>query len=141
MGSKGTRVFPGGRRVEGDCPAFVNLDWTESDADDHRTLVLALQGPGRSVPLMWKTVVKSTIQGSRNDDEDDLLGAFSKAVPVGVEVTIVADRDFCDPRRLQFIEKNLSFDDIIRTHKGITVQGVRGRPPPARRVLESPRSR
>ena len=36
--------------------AVVALDWTDSDKDDHTTLVASLRtGHGRSTPLVWLT--------------------------------------------------------------------------------------
>lgn len=107
-------------------PVFVNLDWTEFDSDDQSMLVLAMQGDGRSVPLMWKTVVKSELKGKRNNHEDDLLNEFHAAVPEGVQVVVVADRGFCDQQLLTFLTTELEFDYIIRIRKDITVTSAKG---------------
>lgn len=111
--------------------AFVNLDWTEFDKDDQSMLVLSLQGPGRSVPLMWKTVVKSELSGKRNSHEDALLNEFRDAVPGDVEVCIVADRGFCDQRFLSFLRNDLGFHYIIRTRKDIIITAASGKQLPA----------
>lgn len=45
---------------------LVALDWTDFERDDHATLAIHLiTTHGRSTPLIWKTVVKSGLAGSR----------------------------------------------------------------------------
>ena len=58
--------------------AFVNLDWTEFDADDQSMLVVSLQGSGRATPLLWSTVRKSEMKGRRNDVEDELIARLAE---------------------------------------------------------------
>ncbi len=53
---------------------FINLDWTDFDADKQATIFAGLQTThGRSIPLLWKTVLKSKLKNQRNQFEDDLL--------------------------------------------------------------------
>ncbi len=93
----------------------VSLDWTDFDADDHCTIVLSLQtNHGRHTPLIWKTHKKTELKDNRNEYEDNILGKLHSCLPLGVSVTIVADRGFSDTALYEFIEKKLGFDYIIR---------------------------
>jgi len=55
----------------------VALDWTDFDPDDQSTIALYLiTKHGRATPatpLLWKSVVKSEMEGWRNEHEDVLL--------------------------------------------------------------------
>ncbi len=112
---------------------FVSLDWTEFDKDGHSMLVLSLDtGRGRAMPLVWKTVEKSTLKGRRNDHEDELLVRFREAVPEGVRVTVVADRGFSDQKLYAFLTEELSLDFIIRFRGVVHVTDSKGEKRPAR---------
>ena len=107
--------------------AWVNIDWTEFDKDDHSMLVLSLQTThGRAIPLMWKTVRKSTIAGKRNDIEDKLLLRFRDAVPADVRVIIVGDRGFGDQRFYAWLPEELNFDYVLRIRGDILVTSKSG---------------
>ena len=94
--------------------AFVVLDWTSFDADDHATLAAYLATThGRATPLMWKTVQASELEGARNDHEDALLVRLKKVMPSGVRITILADRAFGDQALYVFLNE-LGWDYIIR---------------------------
>lgn len=104
----------------------VNMDWTEFDRDDQSMLVLSLQTErGRSTPLVWRTWVKSSMSGRRNDREDEVLVLFRDALPPGVRVTIVADRGFGDHKLYEFLGE-LGFDYIIRFRGNILVKSATG---------------
>ena len=112
---------------EGREELIVNLDWTEFDADDQSMLVASLQTDhGRSLPLMWKTVVKSALKGARNDHEDDLLVRLRAAIPQELKVVIVADRGFGDQKLFGFLSNDLGFDYIIRIRSCIKVTNAKG---------------
>lgn len=99
----------------------VALDWTDFDADDHTTLCAYLVTThGRAMPLVWKTVAKSTLEGRRNGYEDELLERLRAAIPQDVEVTIVADRGFGDQKRYKQIT-SLGFHYLIRFRQDILV--------------------
>ena len=105
----------------------VNLDWTEVDDDDQAMLVVGMQTDhGRSTPLAWQTVVKSTLAGKRNDYEDALLTRLRGAIPTAVHVTVVADRGFADQHLYAFLEQELKFDYIIRFRSVIHVANDKG---------------
>lgn len=105
----------------------VNLDWTEFDGDDQATLFIAAQtGHGRAIPLVWKTVRKSEMKDRRNDYEDDLLDQFSKVVPEGVRVTVVADRGFADQKLFRFLPEELGFGYVIRFRAVVHVTSETG---------------
>jgi hypothetical protein len=107
--------------LAGRAEAVVALDWTEFDKDDAATLCAYLvTRHGRATPLMWKTVLKSTLLGRRNGYEDDLLRSLRDAVPASVRVTILADRGFGDQKRYEQV-RSLSFDYIIRFRQDILV--------------------
>jgi len=75
----------------------VALDWTSFARDGHETLMLSmLTEHGRATGVMWETVLSATLKDNRNRYEDELLYRFSKVVPEGVKVTVVADRGFAD---------------------------------------------
>ena len=48
----------------------VAMDWTDFDADDQSTLMIAMvTSHGRATPLLWKTYRKSTLASHRNEYE------------------------------------------------------------------------
>jgi hypothetical protein len=103
------------------------LDWTEFDADDHATIALNLVTThGRATPLLWKTVLKSTLKNKRNDYEDELLLRFKEILPTDVKVTVLADRGFGDIKLYDFLHKELGFDFVIRFRGNIQVTNDRG---------------
>jgi hypothetical protein len=103
------------------------LDWTDYDPDDQSTLVLSLvTGHGRATPLMWKTVVKSTMKGWRNTHEDALLERFREVLPQGVRVTILADRGFGDQAMYELLKDQLGFDFVVRFRGVVKVTSAEG---------------
>jgi hypothetical protein len=80
---------------------------------------------GRSTPLLWRTVVKSTIAGHRGEHEDALLVRLREAVPTSVHAVIVADRGFGDSALYPFLEK-LGFGYIIRFRSDVLVTSAEG---------------
>lgn len=111
--------------------AVVNMDWTEFDDDDQSMLVMSVQTDhGRSTPLIWRTVKKSTIRGKRNDVEDALLVALRSAVPSSTKITIVADRGFGDAKLYEFLGQ-LGFGYVIRFRECIHVTSSTGETRPA----------
>lgn len=101
---------------------IVTLDWTEFDADGHSTLALNMvTRHGRATPLMWKTVLKADLKGKRNGYEDELLERFKEALPVGTQVTILADRGFGDVKLYELLCE-LGFGFVIRFRENIHVQ-------------------
>lgn len=110
---------------------FVILDWTDADADDHSTLMASVQtGHGRSAPLLWKTVKKSSLSGQRERYEDELLLRLRALIREEVSVTIVADRGFGD-QELYALLSSLKFDYIIRFRRNILVMDEQGESHPA----------
>jgi len=99
----------------------VNLDWTDFDDDDQSTLMLSMQtSHGRNTPLLWMTVVKSTMKGKRNEYEDHLLARLRHVVPTDVHVTVVADRGFGDQKLFAYLTQ-LGFDYVIRFRGSIYI--------------------
>ena len=91
------------------------LDWTSFAPDRDDTLMLSmLTGHGRATALLWETGCTTTLKGRRNEYEDELLYRFSKVVPQGVGVTVVADRGFADCKLLKYIGEELKFGYVIR---------------------------
>jgi len=106
---------------------LVNMDWTEFDKTDQSMLNLSLQtAHGRSIPLMWMSVWKSSMKGERNAYEDQVLKKFREVVPEGIEVTIVADRGFADQALYTFLREELKFHFIIRFKESIYVTDCHG---------------
>lgn len=119
--------FALGQRQE----AVVTLDWTDFDDDDQTTLIASLVTQhGRSTPLMWLTVQKSTLKGMRNEVEDTLLLKLREIIPREVKVTILADRGFGD-QKLYALLKELGFDFVIRFRQSIHVCSQEGERRPA----------
>jgi len=105
----------------------VAMDWTEFDADDQSAIVLSMvTGHGRSTPLLWKTVKKSTLKGMRNGYEDEVLRRLWEVLPEGVSVTIVADRGFGDHKLYELLAQELGFGYIIRFKDNIYVTDEKG---------------
>jgi len=68
------------------------MDWTEFDDDDHSTIMISLvTSHGRSLPLVWKSVVKSELKNQRNGYEDEVLTRLHECLPEDVKVTLLAD--------------------------------------------------
>lgn len=109
------------------------LDWTDFAHDDHTTLSLSvLTSHGRSTPLLWRTVRKSSLKRLRNLVEDLLLVRLRKLVPDSVRITIVADRGFGDQQLYAHLQR-LNMDYIIRFRQDILVTACDGVRQPARR--------
>ena len=109
----------------------VALDWTEFDADDHSTLVLALvSAHGRALPLMWKTVQKSDLKGKRNAIESELIEHLHKALDPEIVVTLLADRGFGAQTRYAHLEL-LGWYYVIRFKASVTVTNAAGESRPA----------
>lgn len=114
---------------------FINLDWTDADAEDHTTLMASLQTEhGRSAPLLWKTHRKSQLAGHRAAFEDELLERLHAVVPAGVSVTLVADRGFADQLLYRMLEAR-GWNYIIRFRQNILVRSAEGEQKPAREWL------
>lgn len=105
----------------------VALDWTDFDADGQTTLMLSLlPRHGRATPLYWLTVDAKTLKGRRNHYEYQVLVRFAAALPDGVEVTVVADRGFCDHKLYRVLRDELKFDFVIRMRANIMVTAANG---------------
>ena len=105
---------------------MVAMDWTDFDADNQASIVLALiSDHGRSTPLVWLTVDKSTLKDHRNLYEHRVLVRLAELLPAGVKVCIVADRGFGD-QKLYKVLIELCFDYVIRFRGNITVTSTAG---------------
>lgn len=106
---------------------WVNLDWTDFDDTDQTMLVASVQTThGRATPLWWKTHLKTTLKGRRNDYEDELLSLLKDALPDDIDVTVVADRGFGDHKLFDFIHDVLGWNYVIRFRQGIHVHNAKG---------------
>lgn len=104
----------------------VAIDWTDFDADDQSTLALSLvTSHGRATPLLWLTMWKWEIKGTRNDIEDTCLARLAEVLPEGVEVTILADRGFGDHKLFGLLAE-LGFGYVIRFRDNISVTDEKG---------------
>ncbi len=105
----------------------VALDWTDFDQDDQSTIALHLiTKHGRATPLVWKSVVKSEMEGWRNEHEDALLQRFAEVVPAGTKVTVLADRGFGDQALYELLKDQLGLDFIVRFRGVIKVTSAEG---------------
>jgi hypothetical protein len=109
----------------------VAIDWTDFDKDDHTTLCAYLMTRhGRATPLVWKTVKKSTLKGTRNAREYELIEQLHEALDEDVDITLLADRGFGDQKLYEFLEL-LGWSYIIRFRGGIAVENAKGESRPA----------
>ena len=105
----------------------VAMDWTDFDADNQATIMLALiSDHGRSTPLVWLTVDKSTLKDHRTLYEHRVLVRLAELVPAGIKVCIVADRGFGDQKLYKMLVEELYFDFVIRFRGNITVTSANG---------------
>jgi len=105
----------------------VAMDWTDFDSDNQATIMLALiSDHGRSTPLVWLTVDKSTLKHRRSIYEHRVLVRLAELLPAGVEVCIVADRGFGDQKLYRVLTEELYFDYIIRFRGNIAVTSGAG---------------
>ena len=111
-----------GQRLE----ALIALDWTDFDADDQTTLVASLVTKhGRSTPLVWLSVHKSSLKGLRNEVEDAVVLRLREIIPAEVKVTLLADRGFAD-QKLYALLQQVGFDYVVRFRQCITVTSAQG---------------
>ena len=104
----------------------VALDWTDFEKDDHTTLCAYLMTRhGRATPLVWKTVKKSTLKGTRNGHEHALVELLHEAIDDDVDVVLLADRGFGDHKLYDFLQL-LGWDFVIRFRGCIVVQNAAG---------------
>src|SRR5215469_8326819 len=104
----------------------VALDWTDFDADNQATIMLALiSDHGRATPLVWLTVDKSTLKDRRSFYEHRVLVRLAELLPAEIKVCIVADRGFGDQKLYKMLT-DLCFDYVIRFRGNITVTSTTG---------------
>ena len=119
--------------VVGQRPAIVvAMDWTDFDADNQSTIMLSLlSSHGRSTPLIWLSVDKTTLKNHRNAYEYRVLVRLAEALPADVKVLIVADRGFGDQKLYRVLSEELKFDFLIRFRGNIAVTSAEGETRPA----------
>src|SRR5271169_2174159 len=112
--------------------SVVAMDWTDFDADNQATIMLALiSDHGRSTPLVWLTVDKGTLKDHRSLYEHRVLVRLAELLPAGIQVCIVADRGFGDQKLYQVLTEELYFDYVIRFRGNIAVISAEGETRPA----------
>lgn len=105
----------------------VAMDWTDFDADKQATIMLALiTDHGRSTPMVWLTVDKSTLKDHRTLYEHRVLVRLAELLPAGIKVCIVADRGFGDQKLYKMLTEELYFDYVIRFRGNIAVTAAGG---------------
>ena len=105
---------------------IIALDWTEFDKDDHVTLcAYAVTRHGRATPLIWKTHLKSELEGHRTQWEHDLVEQLHCAISPKVSIILLADRGFGD-QKLYALLSLLGWDFAIRFRGGILVENTAG---------------
>jgi hypothetical protein len=104
----------------------IALDWTDFEKDDHTTLCAYLMTRhGRATPLAWKTVKKSTLAGTRNAHEYELVEWLHGALDEDVNIVLLADRGFGDQKLYELL-RTLGWDFVIRFRGCISVQNAAG---------------
>jgi hypothetical protein len=108
----------------------IALDWTDFDKDDHTTLCAYLvTRHGRATPLVWKTVLKSTLEGKRTGYEHELVETLHTLLRPEINVTLLADRGFGD-QVLYDLLGLLGWDYVIRFRECILVEDKHGEQKP-----------
>ena len=103
------------------------MDWTDFDADNQATIMLALiTDHGRSTPLVWLTVDKSTLKHRRSLYEHRVLVRLAELLPADLRVCIIADRGFGDQNLYRVLTEELHFDYVIRFRGNIAVTTTTG---------------
>lgn len=111
--------------------AFIALDWTDFEGDDHTTCAAHLiTTHGRATPIMWKTIKKSELAGQRNQIEGEIIEHLQEIIPRHVDITLLADRGFGDQKRYDHLD-SMGWDYIIRFRQNITVTDEHGESKPA----------
>ena len=106
---------------------MVAMDWTDFDAHNQATIMLALMSDhGRSTPLVWLTVDKSTLKDRRSFYEHHVLVRLAELLPAETKVCIVADRGFGDQKLYKMLTEELCFDYVIRFRGNIAVTATTG---------------
>ena len=106
---------------------MVAMDWTDFDADNQATIMLALiSDHGRSTPLVWLTIDKSTLKDRRSFYEHRVLVRLAELLPAETKVCIVADRGFGDQKLYRMLTEELCFDYVIRFRSNIAVTAATG---------------
>lgn len=94
---------------------LVALDWTAFAGDKQYMLSLNLvTSKGVSAPLLWKTVDKALMKHNRARYEDQILSRLKDVLPVGVQITLLADRGFADQKFFRFLDEELHFNYVVR---------------------------
>ena len=87
---------------------------------------------GRATPLLWKTVMKSPMNGWRNEHVDILLERIREVLPEGVKVTVLADRGFGDQALYELLKDQLGLDYVVRFRGIVKVESADGEVKPAK---------
>lgn len=100
----------------------IALDWTEFEGDDHVTLrAHTATSHGRATPLVWRTVQKSKLRGTRTATEHAVIEMLHRWVDPKVRLTLLADRGFGD-RKLYELLKLYGWDFVVRFKGNIIVE-------------------
>jgi len=119
----------------------VALDWTFFERDDHTTLCAYLvTRHGRATPLIWKTVLKSELEGKRTGYEHELVETLHAILHPKIRVTLLADRGFGD-QKLYGVLGALGWDYVIRFRACILVEDEHGEQKPASAWVGSGRAK
>jgi hypothetical protein len=110
------------RFVVGATPKLViAIDWTDFDDDDHTTLCASLMTThGRATPLLWQTVQKSKLKGSRTGHELGLITRLQSFLPENVGVEVLGDRAF-GYQELYALLAKYGWDYTLRFRENIVV--------------------
>jgi hypothetical protein len=76
----------------------------------NEAMLALISDHGRSTPLVWLTVDKSTLKVHRSLYEHRVLVRLAELVPAGIKVCIVADRGFGDQKLYKMLSEELYFD-------------------------------
>lgn len=109
----------------------IALDWTIFDDDDHATLAAYLiTTHGRAMPLAWRTVKQSELEGKQTSHEDAMIEFLHEQLPAATRVTLLADRGF-GRQSLYALLSTLGWDYVVRFRECILVESADGERRPA----------
>lgn len=97
------------------------VDWTDFEPDDHTTLcVYLLTTHGRALPLVWRTVEKSTLKTRQAKLEEDMIRRLHEWIPKETAVTLLGDRGFGKQELYKELE-SLHWDYVLRFKENVLV--------------------
>jgi hypothetical protein len=107
---------------------LLAMDWTSFHGDGHMVLTLRhVTAHGRALPLLWCTVSLDKLKGQKVIYENQLLSELKAHLADGVQVILLADREFGSVERFERLKQVYGFDYIIRFKRSTYIQSPHGK--------------